>query len=232
MKKVEKEAEKNEKKNIIETMQKDVNIRKKMAVGLAILILFIFVLILRSSFYKNFAEMNLSKNDKEIFTIKDLVLGDLKYGDSEETVKKELGKPESEKNKMIGQYDYKILKYDGLTLNLKEYYDKYILVKVDINSSKYSTSRGLKVGNKITKAFSNFKVENSTGAYMYGNYTNNALKKIENKNNIYYGVRSTENVLYVNRDEVVDGIKTNIAQLDIKYSGGKITEIIWSYDVQ
>ena len=67
---------------------------------------------------------------------------------------------------------------------------------------------------------------------MYGNYTNKALNDKEIKVNIYYGLRSTENVLFVNRDEIIDGTATNIAKLDIKYSGGKITNIIWSYDVQ
>ena len=229
---MEKKKETKVKKNEVETTQTDINIRKKMAVGLAILILFVFVLILRSTFYKNFAEMNLDKNKKEIFSIQDLTVGNLKYGNTEETVKKELGKPNSEKEKLIGQYNYKILEYNGIKVTLKENYDKYILAKVNITSNKYNGPRGLKIGNKITKAFSNFKVENSTGAYLYGNHTKDALKQKEVTENVYFGIRSAENVLYVNRDEIVGDIKTNIAKLDVKYSSGKITEIMWSYDVE
>ena len=229
---MEKKKETNVKKNDIKTTQTDINIRKKMTVGLAILILFVFVLILRSTFFKNFAEMHLDTNKKEIFSIKDLTVGNLKYGNSEETVKKELGNPKSEKEKIIGQYNYKILEYNGLKVTLKENYDNYILTKVNITSNKYTGPRDLKVGNKITKAFSNFNVENSTGAYLYGNHVKEALKQKEVTENVYFGIRTSENILYVNRDDIVDWIKTNISKLDIKYSGGKINEIIWSYDIE
>lgn len=197
-----------------------------------IFVLLLILLIVYLSNFRNFSEITLSKNNNQIFSVKDLTINDLKYGDKESVVKKSLGKPKSEENKLDGSYNYKILKYDGLTVTLKEYYNDFILSKVEATSRKYKFSRGLKVGKRITKAFKKYKVSNKKGAYLYGNYTNNALSEVEIKNNIYFGVRSTKNVLYVNRDEVLDGVPTNIAKLDIAYNKGKITKITWSYDVK
>ena len=67
---------------------------------------------------------------------------------------------------------------------------------------------------------------------MYGNYSNKVLTDEENTSNIYFGLRSSKNVLFVNRDSVVDGLVTNIAKLDIEYKHGKIKKITWSYDYE
>ncbi|MBR3117155.1 MAG: hypothetical protein IKF36_04700 [Bacilli bacterium] len=222
----------NKKKKVVEFLNKDVKKKRKAILLFSLMLLFVIALLVVASYFRNFAEIKLAVNEKKIFTIEDLIVNDLKYGDNEAAVTKSLGKPKSEEEKGINKYDYKILKYDGLTVYLKESYNDFVLSKVEIYSGKYETSRGLKVGSKITKVFNSFKVENSSGAYMYGNYTNKALKDSEIKDNIYYGVRSKENVLYVNRDEIIDGIPTNIAKLDIKYSNGIIKNITWSYDVE
>lgn len=197
----------------------------------AFILLLIFLIVYLSNF-RNFSEITLSKNSNKIFSVKDLTINNLKYGDKESDVKKFLGNPKEEKIKLEGSYNYKILKYNGLTVTLKEYYNDFILSKVEATSSKYKFSRNIKVGNRITKVFKKYSVKNRTGAYLYGNYTNNALSEVENKNNIYFGVRSTKNVLYVNRDEVLEGIPTNIAKLDISYKNGKINKITWSYDIK
>lgn len=219
-------------KKVIEFLKKDVHKKRKAILIFSLMLLFIVVLLVIASYFRNFGEIRLSVNDKKIFTVNDLVIDDLKYGASEKDVIKSLGKPESEEEKEINSYDYKILKYSGLRVYLKENYDTYILCKVEINSTGYVASRNLSVGNKITKVFESFKIDNSTGAYLYGNYRNKALTQSEVKDNIYFGVRSSENVLYVNRDEVIDGIPTNIAKLDIKYKNGRIKSITWSYDVE
>ena len=196
--------------------------------GVLLVILLMFI----ASYFRNFGEIELTTNNKDIFTVGDLTLNDLKYGDNEEKVKKELGKASKEENKTINNYEYKVLSYDGLTIYLKEHYNDFILSKVEITSRDYYVGRGIKVGTKITKVFRKFKIENSKGAYLYGNYTNNALTESEIDGNIYYGVRSNENVLYVNRDVVVEGLPTNIAKLNIEYKNGKVKKITWSYDIQ
>lgn len=206
--------------------------KRIIAILLAVFIVIIIGLIVLASYFRNFGEISLLKNDRNIFDTTDLVINDLKFSDNEKTVLNSLGKPEKEDKEVIDNYEYKVLKYDGLTVYLKEYYDDYVLSKVEITSSKYSTSRDIKVGSKITNVFAKYKVENSEGAYMYGNYTNKALTEKEITSNIYYGVRSNENVLFVNRDAVVEGLPTNIAKLDIIYKNGTITKITWSYDIK
>ena len=47
--------------------------------------------------YKDYTEVKLSKNNKTIFSIADLKVDDLKYGDMEKDIKKKIGKPEKEK---------------------------------------------------------------------------------------------------------------------------------------
>jgi len=191
----------------------------------------IFLLIV-ASYFRDFGKIKLSTNSSNIFTVADLKLEDLKFMSTEKEILASLGDPKDIKEEVEGIYKYKKLSYSGLTLTLKEYYNDFILVKAEISSKKYTTSRGIKVGNKITKVFRKYKVENKEGAYIYGNYTKKSLKNFENKENIFFGVRSSENVLYVNRDAVVDGTPTNIAKLDIIYKNGVIKKITWSYDIK
>ena len=210
---------------------KKLNKKVKLAVGLALLVIFIVLLILIASYYKDYGKSPLSTNNNAVFNIDDLKLDSLKYGSTEDEVKAELGKPSKEKIEKRDIYNYKVLTYSGATLTLKENYNDFILCKVEVTSSKYILSRGVKVGKKITYVFNHFYVENPLSAYMYGNYTNKALNDKEVKDNIRYGVRSSENVLYVNRDKVVDDLPVYIAKLDILYANGVIYKITWSYDV-
>ena len=48
--------------------------------------------------YKDYTEVKLRKNNKTIFSIADLKVDDLKYGDMEKDIKKKIGKPEKEKS--------------------------------------------------------------------------------------------------------------------------------------
>ena len=87
------------------------------------------------------------------------------------------------------------------------------------------------MGKKITNVFKKYRVDNKNGAYIYGNYTNKSLYEKDIDGNIYYGVRSNENILFINRDSKVDNLPTNIAKLNIEYKKGIIRKITWSYDI-
>ena len=189
------------------------------------------MLIVFFSYLKNFGEITLKSNKKDIFSINDLTINNLKYGDYEKDVIKELGKAKSIKKETINNYEYKILSYDGLIVYLKEYYEDYKLSKVEITSKKYYASRKIRVGKKITNVFKKYRVDNKKGAYIYGNYTNKSLYEKDIDGNIYYGVRSNENILFINRDSKVDNLPTNIAKLNIEYKKGIIRKITWSYDI-
>lgn len=220
------------KKKVVEYLNKDIKNKRKAILIFSLMLLLVVGLLVTASYFRNFGEIKLATNDEKIFTIDDLKINDLIFGDDYDKVTKSLGEPNKSEIKRIGNYDYRILEYDGATLYMKENYELLKLSKVEITSRNYEISRGIKVGNKITSVYNKFKVENSTGAYLYGNYTNKSLKDSSIKGNIYYGVRSKENVLYVNRDEIVNGIPTNIAKLNIEYSNGVVKKITWSYDVE
>ena len=194
-------------------------------------LIIIIMLIVFFSYLKNFGEITLKSNKKDIFSINDLIINNLKYGDYEKDVIKELGKAKSIKKETINNYEYKILSYDGLKIYLKEYYEDYKLSKVEITSKKYYVSRNIRVGKKITNVFKKYRVDNKNGAYIYGNYTNKSLYEKDIDGNIYYGVRSNENILFINRDSKVDNLPTNIAKLNIEYKKGIIRKITWSYDI-
>ena len=224
--------EKKKNKKNISKLEKEIMKDRKMLLLTFISIFLLISLIIVASYFRDFKSIRLSKNNKEIFTISDLTVNNSKYGDSIDSVKKEFGKPIKEEDKEKSIYKYKVLYYDGLVLTFKDYYDSYSLVKAEITSSKYKISRRIKVGKKITKVFRKYKVENNKGAYLYGNYTKDELRSIENNENIYFGIRSSKNVLYVNRDAKVDDLVNNIATLNIEYKRGKIRKITWSYDYE
>lgn len=193
------------------------------------ILLLIFLLII-ASYFRDFGSINISKNKKDKFNISDLTVNDIKYGDSESTIITSLGYPKKEKEELIGSNKYKYFEYDGLKLTLKAHYNEYVLVKAVITSSKYKTSRKIHVNQKITKVFKRYRVDNKNGAYMYQNYSKKALNSKENTSNIYFGIRSSKNILFINRDKVIEGVPTNIAKLNIEYKKGVIKRIEWSYD--
>lgn len=182
--------------------------------------------------YKDYTEVKLRKNNKTIFSIADLKVDELKYGDMEKEVKKKIGKPEKEKKIKKDIYEYKELYYKGLTLTLRENYDDFMLVKAEVTGRNYNVSRDIKIGNKIKSVMNKFNVENEIGTYIYGNYSIDALNESEITGTIYQGIRDKENVIYINRDSKVDGEKVNIAKMVIKYKKGRVKKITWSYDFQ
>lgn len=182
--------------------------------------------------YKDYTEVKLRKNNKTIFSIADLKVDDLKYGDMEKDIKKKIGKPEKEKKIKKDIYEYKELYYNGMTLTLRENYDDFMLVKAEVTGRNYNVSRDIRIGNKIKSVMNKFNVENEIGTYIYGNYSIDALDESEITGTIYQGIRDKENVIYINRDSKVDGEKVNIAKMVIKYKKGRVKKITWSYDFQ
>ena len=222
------EKSKKKKKTIEQELKRDKIILLVTSIIIAILI----SLLIASRNYRDFSSINIRTNNKNIFSISDLTINNLKYGDNEEKVLKELGTPNKESNKTKNSYSYKELQYDNLKITLRENYDDYILTGVEVKSNKYVINRKIKVGNNIVKAMKKFRVENKSGQYLYGNYSIGALNDEEITETIYFGVRSNKKVVYVNKDVSVNDISSNIAKLTLDYKKGKITKITWSYDFQ
>lgn len=206
--------------------------QKKVFTIAVVLIIVLSILLLIARNFGSFENVVVNKNDKSIFSISDLTVNNLKFSDNEETIIKQLGKPKKEKKFTNDIYSYKTLYYDGLELTLKENYNDYMLVKAEITSRKYTTSRNIKVKDRVLKVIKKYKVQNKMGTYLYGNYSTNALDNSAIKENIYLGVRSEKEIVYINRDTIVDDSKPNIARLNISYKFGKVTKITWSYDIK
>jgi hypothetical protein len=137
---------KNEKKETKITKQRKIF---ALVVGLIVTISLLLIL---SGLFGNFLKVKLKTNKKEIFNISDLTVDDLKFGSTENEIVKKYGEPNKKEETIKNNYQYKIYHYKGLTLTLKEFYNNYILVKAEITSSKYKTSRNIRVGSKILNA--------------------------------------------------------------------------------
>lgn len=211
-------------------MKKDIDKKILLIVGVVIVVLLLLLATLRH--FRNFEDAKLIRNKKDIFSVSDLKFGKLKFGSTEDEVISVLGKSKEKIESKKGIYSYKILKYDDIEVTLKENYDDYILVGVETTSSKYKFGRNIKVNSSIYKAVKKYKVENKKGTYIYGNYTVDKLDSSDVSENIYMAVRGSEEVVYINKDAQVDGIKTNIARLTLTYKKGKIKKISWSYDFE
>lgn len=199
-------------------------------VAAGILVILSLLLIISGAF-GNFEKVKLRKNNKDIFTINDLSVNDIKFGATSEEVKSYFGKATKEETIIKNQYEYLVLTYPGLKLTLREYYDDYILVKAEITSNKYTAARKVKVGNRIMSAIKKYNISISDSNYIYKNYNLEALSQNLIKDNVYFSIRNNKEVRYYNRDAVVDGQKSNTAILTFEYNKGKITKIIWSYDI-
>ena len=215
-------------KELEEKIKKNKKIFKIILVVVVVLSLLLFL----SRGYRDFTKISLRKNKKTIFSITDLTVNNLKYSDTEDKVKKELGTPKKEEAKFIGKYNYKILTYEGIILTLKENYDDFMLVKVEITDKEYKISRNIKVKDSIVKTMKKFKIVNKKGNYLYGNYSEKALNDEAITDNIYFGKRTKNEILYINMDTKYSSLDTNISKLRITYKKGKITKIEWSYDFE
>lgn len=222
--------EKNKKKK--KTIEQELKRDKIMLVITSLVIVILLSLLVASRNYRDFSAINIKTNNKTIFSISDLTINNLKYGDNEEKVLKELGTPIKESNKTKDKYSYKELEYNNLKITLRENYDDYILTGVEIKSDKYIINRNIKIGNSIVKTMKKFKVENKNGQYLYGNYSIGSLSDEEITDTIYFGVRNNKKVVYVNKDAYVNDMTSNISKLTLDYKKGKITKITWSYDFE
>lgn len=222
--------EKNKKKK--KTIEQELKRDKIMLVITSLVIVILLSLLVASRNYRDFSAINIKTNNKTIFSISDLTINNLKYGDNEEKVLKELGTPIKESNKTKDKYSYKELEYNNLKITLRENYDDYILTGVEIKSDKYVINRNIKIGNSIVKTMKKFKVENKSGQYLYGNYSIGSLSDEEITDTIYFGVRNNKKVVYVNKDATVNDMHSNISKLTLDYKKGKITKITWSYDFE
>lgn len=216
--------------NKIKKMLKKEKNQKRIFVVAVIIVILLSLLLIISRNFGTFSNVSVRKNNKKIFTIEDLTVNNVKLHDTQKDIEKEFGKPKEEKTKTEGNYKYKVLYYDGIKFTLKENYSSFILNKVEITSGKYKINRNIKVGNRILGVIKKFKVSNNIGTYLYGNKTVDALDDPQIKEEIYVGVRSNEEVVYVYKDANVNSLPTNIARLNISYKHGKVSKIIWSYD--
>ena len=207
-----------------------ININKKNITIIICIIILLMILLNVAGNNKDIININLKTNNKKIFSVDDLKINDLKFGSTEKEIEKSLGKPEKIQDKKINSFQYKIYKYKNLKLTLKEFYSDYMLVGAEITSRKYKTSRNIKVGNNITKVINSYNIKNKTGNYLYGNYKLSSLSRNSTTDNIYLGIRTKKQVIYINRDAVTDNPYTNKAQIIYNYKNGKITKIQWSYD--
>ena len=213
-------------------MKKSKNNNLKIIIISFILLLLIFLIIYARNF-RSFASISLIRNNKEIFNSTDLYFGNIKLMDKESKVEKELGKPKKEKELLNNSYRYKVKEYDGLIITLKENYSDYVVVKVEITNSKYKTGRNIKVGNRITKVFRSYKIDNKKGNYIYGKYTLDSLKDKSITKEIYFGYRNKNIVEYVDRDSITNTNEpTLLSKVIYNYRYGKITKITWSYDIE
>ena len=198
---------------------------------LGILVILFLILILSKTF-GNYENITLWKNHKNIFTINDLKVNDLKFLSTTEDVIDSLGEPKSSKELEKNNYKYVEYYYPGLKLTLKENHNDYALVGAEITSSKYKTSRHIRVGNRVTKVINKYRVDNKKGNYIYKNYTMESLNDNLVKDNAYFGYRTSKEIRYYNKDAVIEGNPTNVAELKIEYRLGRIKKITWSYDVR
>lgn len=87
----------NKKKNK-KTLEQELKRDKIMLLITSIIIVILLSLLIVSRNYRDFSLVNLKTNNKTIFSVSDLKINDLKYGDKEEEIRKSLGTPNKEKN--------------------------------------------------------------------------------------------------------------------------------------
>ena len=208
------------------------NIKTLLTILLLSVLMFLIIYVRN---FRNFADIKLNTNKKDIFTLSDLKINDLKYASTEEEIYKSLGKTKDIEEYSMNGFNYKILRYKNLNLTVREYYDDYILVGVETTSSRYKISRGLRVGSNINSVFNKYRISYKTCSYLYGNYNYEELSEKNIKENIYMGIRTKSKVSYYNKDAKSDSDTfplDSIVKMVYEYRNGTVTKISWSYDYE
>lgn len=213
-------------------MKKNIKESKAMLIAIVVVIILLLVMVVVDRSTRDYATISLRTNKKAIFTISDLELNELKFGSTQSQIKKALGNPKKEEEYEKHNFKYKKYIYKDLTITLRENYDDYMLVGIETTSSKYKTGRDIKVGSNILTVMKSYNITNKMSNYLYGNYTASSLNKSSNTDNIYFGLRTKKQVIYVNRDDVTDKNYVNVARIIYSYKKGKVNKIIWSYDYE
>lgn len=195
--------------------------------------IFIYIIIILINGYKEYININLKNNTNPIFTISDISVSNLRYGDIESTAKTIFGNPNKIESFKDKDRYYKTYYYDGLKLTFKKHNNSYSFMKAIVTSEDYLISRGIRVGDKINDVMNKFFVENVSGDYMYGNYKEKDIDGKTTKDNIYFARRTKNLVYYIYSNSPYDNefvsLKDDIAQLTIKYSFGKVKKIELMY---
>lgn len=205
---------------------------KNLIITIIVLVFLLGTAIVIAQFFEDFENVRLRKSNKTIFTSSDLIISKLSYNTSEKEIKKNFKKLKKETTYEENGYKYKKLEYKKLTLTLKENYDDFVLCKVETTSRKYLFSRNIRVGDSINKTARKYRVEKSKGNYLYGNYTMEALNNNETDKQIYFGVRTKDKLMYLNRDNVINGKYSYISKITFDVKHGKVSKISWSYDIK
>lgn len=191
--------------------------------------LFLYFIIALIYGYKDFVKINLKTNTSSIFSLTDLSVSDLNYGDIEDSARTIFGNPNKIETFKDGNIKYKTYYYDGLELTFKKTNNSYIFMKAIITSDKYYITRNIKVGDRINDVMNKFYVKDSKGEYMYGNYNENDLNGKKVTDTLFFAHRKKNLVYYIYADKPYKNkyasLKDDIAQLTFKVSFGKVSKI-------
>lgn len=179
--------------------------------------------------YKDYIKVDLKPNTNSIFTLTDISVSNLVYGDLESTAVTIFGKPNKIEKFKDKKQSYKTYYYDGLELTFKKQNSSYVFMKAIVSSDKYMVSRNIKVGNRINDVMNKFFVENAKSEYIYGNYKEDDLNGKTANENVFFGHRTKNLVYYIYMDmpykKGFASLSDDIAQLTFKVSFGKVKRI-------
>lgn len=198
-----------------------------------VIALIIYGVIVLVKNYKDYTNVELNINNNSIFTVTDLSVRNVVYGDLEEVVITEFGNPTKIEKFKDDNYSYKTYYYDGLEFTFKEKKGIYTLMKAVITSDDYLVARNIKVNDQINEVMNKFFVDKKTGEYLYGNHTEKDLTSKKVNENIFYGKRDNNLVYYLYMDIPYKNNyatwEDDIAQLTFEVKRGKVKKIEWMY---
>lgn len=179
--------------------------------------------------YRNYVKIDLKANTNSIFTLSDISVSNLVYGDLEDTAVTIFGKPTKIETFKDGKQKYKTYYYDGLELTFKEQNKSYVFMKAIITSDSYMATRDIRVGDRINDVMNKFFIENTKSEYLYGNHNENDLDGKSVKENVFFGHRTKKLVYYLYTDapykKTYASLSDEIAQITFKVSLGKVKRI-------